>query len=713
MPAPIHQPGAPRPLPRGALSAAGALAGFLALWAVLLAWGGPHDAATGLAVGLERLTLEAWPAWVYLASGAGWGVAVMPLLRRRGGGATPWALEAILGVAVLATLSHGLGALGLLSVPAVAWGVLVAGLAMLAWRAARAWTASRQPAAGGPGPDRWSIGLVALAGALGLAVLLAGAVQPPGWLWQSEFGGYDVLSYHLQLPREWLALGRVAPLEHNVYSFLPGYAESAFFHLGVIGGEGRLAYAAQALHAGLAVGSAAGVGLVTLAAARAAGLTVGVEPGLVAGALFLGVPWTAVTGSLAYNEMGLTLCFAGALLAGLAPGLSPGARGAAAGFLVGVACGFKPTAIFLAAPVVGLALVLTTPRGRWPGMLAWACVLGLAALGPWLIRNAAWSGNPVFPYMHGVFGPSHWAPEQFDRYADAHHFRGSMAQRVGLIALPDRADPARPGEPVHRGMLHPQFGYVFPLALAAIAALAWDGRTRRLGLAIAAALALPTLGWLVLTHVQARFLVPVLVAACPAVGLMAGGSPARARAGAAAALAVAGLSVLNFSRQREGAPNRALVGGVGLFDGGLAREALRGAAEQDQRQILEALGPEGFAALLPEAGPGAVYLLGDATPFHFRPAPLYHTTYDASPLGELMRAHPGDAAAWAEGLRRRGVRLVLWNAAEIDRLQRSGWHDPLVTNGAVASFLREHGELVREWPEQGRVLVRLREGGVP
>jgi hypothetical protein len=601
-----------------------------------------------------------------------------------------------------------------LSVPAVAWGVLLPGWAMLAWRGARAGNDAMRPPAVSR-LDAWTLTLAALAGALGLAVLLAGAVQPPGWLWQSEFGGFDVLSYHLQLPREWLALGRVVPLEHNVYSFLPGYAEAAFYHLGEIGGEGRLPYAAQALHAGLAAGSAAAVGLVTMAAARAAGLSAEPAPGMIAGVLFLSVPWTAVTGSMAYNEMGVTLCFAGALLAALRPGLTPAARGGLAGFLVGVACGFKPTAIFLAAPVVGVALLVTTPRGRWPVMLASACVLGMATLGPWLIRNATAGGNPVFPYLRGVFGPAHWAPEQFDRFADAHHFHGSVVDRVRLIVLPDRADPARPGEPVHRGMLHPQFGCVFPLALAAIGFLAWDRTTRRLGVMLAAGVALPALAWLALTHVQARFLVPVLVTACPAVGLFAasGGGPARARAAAVATLAVAGLSVLNFSRQREGEPNRALVGGVGLFDGGLAREALEGASPQERRQILEALGPEGFTGLLPEIGPGAVYLLGDSTPLHFRPAPLYHTTYDASPLGGLIRERPGDPSAWAEGLRRRGVRLVLWNAAEIDRLQRLGWHDPLVTNGAVSAFLREHADPVREWSEQGRMLVRLRERGVP
>ena len=69
-----------------------------------------------------------------------------------------------------------------------------------------------------------------------LALLLVAASSPPGWLWDSEGRGYDALEYHLQLPQEWLRMGRLAPLEHNVYSFLPGYIEAAFYHLAVATG---------------------------------------------------------------------------------------------------------------------------------------------------------------------------------------------------------------------------------------------------------------------------------------------------------------------------------------------------------------------------------------------------------------------------------------------------------------------------------------------
>ena len=88
----------------------------------------------------------------------------------------------------------------------------------------------------------------------------------PAPLWGSEFGGYDVLEYHLELPQEWLAAGRLSPLDHNAYSYLPSYLEAASMHLGamtlapkatatggaygLIAGEGYRLMACQFLHAG-------------------------------------------------------------------------------------------------------------------------------------------------------------------------------------------------------------------------------------------------------------------------------------------------------------------------------------------------------------------------------------------------------------------------------------------------------------------------------
>ena len=104
-----------------------------------------------------------------------------------------------------------------------------------------------------------------------------------------------------------------------MYSYLPGYVESAFVHLsvlmrapvsghpmGLVAGEGFGVVSCQLLVAMMGILAAFLVGRMV------AGLFSDAEEshkrGLVAGiagVLFLSTPWVMVTGSLAYNEMGM------------------------------------------------------------------------------------------------------------------------------------------------------------------------------------------------------------------------------------------------------------------------------------------------------------------------------------------------------------------------------------------------------------------------
>src|SRR5690606_22148703 len=94
----------------------------------------------------------------------------------------------------------------------------------------------------------------------GLGLLLVAACCPPGSIWRTEAFGYDVMSYHLQVPREWLAAGGMVELEHNVYSYFPGLFEAGFLHLSAMHGSVRGAiYSCQLLHVTTALLAAAGV----------------------------------------------------------------------------------------------------------------------------------------------------------------------------------------------------------------------------------------------------------------------------------------------------------------------------------------------------------------------------------------------------------------------------------------------------------------------
>jgi hypothetical protein len=704
----------------------------------------------GMAVGALLLKLGAvWPAAVYLAAGYGLGWPVVRMLRATGrrrlcgadqcGGTQPERgarekgrealvrlseqsltsgtgrgdsapIQAAAGLAVIFSLSEVLGALGLLNAP-TAIGVCVVGVALLVCQMVLGLRAGAR--AGVPGLA-WMLACPAL------AVLLVASLMPPGWLWASEYGGFDALSYHLQLPQEWLAAGRIAPVEHNVYSYLPGYIEAAFAHLGwmtlapergLLAGDGWRLLACQALHAGLTLIAA----WLTARATQRLAMNLGAEEriarwsGAIAGCVALATPWAVVTGSLAYNEAGVNAMLAGALLVGAQPGLRGSVRGGLVGLLVGVACGFKPTALMFAGVPAGAVMVLGCGVGAEGRKAARAAVVvgavvGLLALSPWLVRNWAHGGNPVFPFATEVFGAAHWTPEQVQRYGAAHSGAADRAHMLRLLVWDNpNAAPGAPAVERFRGLANPQWGLasVF-VALALIPLIADARRGRGVGLVLLLVLSTQLACWLGMTHMQSRFLLPLLPVGAMAIGLglarlrtLADARP-DGRAGVAllAGLVVAvqtGFLLVAYTGQRGGGPGEALPIFPEFFTG------LQSQAPEDSSP--------GWCNLTASEG-ARVYLVGDSTPLYYGPHVVYHTTYDASPLGELMRAHPDDPAAWVAGLRERGITWLLVNESELRRLAASGWYDPGVTAESVHRFVERLGGPEFAWPD-GRYAVRL------
>src|SRR5690606_36554314 len=103
-----------------------------------------------------------------------------------------------------------------------------------------------------------------------------------------------------------------------------------------------------------------------------------------------------------------------------------------------------------------------------------------------------------------------------------------------------------------------------------------------------------------------------------------------------------------------------------------------------------------------------ILLVGDATPFYLQRPLVYATTWDAHPLADAMRRHPGDPDAWTRELHDAGVRWVLAAPGELARLAASGWTDPLLTPERVAGWCDTLGEPVRVWPDHAGALYRLR-----
>lgn len=687
-----------------------ALLGLVLSVLAVLTIGGGADPLDGLGWVLTSAVYAGLPAGLYLAAALGYGRLIGRAVMREAEASAAWrATERAIGLGFLLTASHGLGALGLLT-PMTAIGVCALGVAALVHGRFK-----RKPPRTASRAD-WRTAVFLWAALPAIGALLVAASCAPGVLWNSEYGGYDALSYHLPIVQEWIALGRTEPLQHNVYSFLPGYVESAFFHVavmtdapgpgggeawGLIAGDGWRVLGAQWLHAGITLLAAWIVAGLASGLGERAGLDEARRrlAGGVTGGLVVATPWVVVVGSLAYNEMAVVALGAGALAAAMLDGVRAMLRGAIVGGLVAAACGAKPTAIFMVAPVAGVLMLALAPRRAWPALITGGALAGVLMLAPWMLRNAAHGGNPVFPHASDIFGTAHWTTEQAARFARGHAFEGSALDRLRLALWtnPDAGPTARAVQRF-RGLTNPQWGGLFLVTAAAAAwGLTRHGGCRRMTALLVFGLGLQLLAWLTMTHIQSRFLLPCLVTAAPLVGLACGGVGRRRVAIGAGGLVICAQMLATlwiWSVQAGGYPAARMIAGVRLFTG--------------EPFVPEVHQHTPSAVTNRITGGATVYLLGGATPLYFAAPVVYHTTWDTAPLGELMRANPSDPEAWAAALRERGVAYVLADFGELDRLRASGWYDELLTPEAAMAWLDVVAEPVAGWPEQGQMLYRLR-----
>ena len=240
------------------------------------------------------------------------------------------------------------------------------------------------------------------------------------WLWPGFFAAlallplplallpelnFDALRVHLWIARELARTGATPSDLSNWAVYVPETAGVWFGAAFLAGGEiaAKLAQYALGLLAGLLL-------------ARWGNDRLGRPWGWAAGALFLGLPVIAWLMGTAYMDLALVL-FLLASLVGLDEWGRSGRAGwlAAAGLLFGCGLASKYHALVWAPFLAGAALALGRRRNlSWLRCLGAAVLLlglGLALLAPWLARNWALTGNPVFPvplpgfqspYMNGA-----------------------------------------------------------------------------------------------------------------------------------------------------------------------------------------------------------------------------------------------------------------------------------------------------------------------
>jgi len=674
--------------------------------------------------------------WLLAAAGLG-----LSLRRLHIGPAGNLPVTLALGAALLLTVTNLLARCGVLSAGngLVAWSLIVA---CIAGGGLALFTKLKQtPRSSGPSPTLRTLHLpgagACAAMALGIAALLWAAHASPGWLWRSEFGGYDVLSYHLQLPAEWRALGIVRGMEHNVYAFLPSFMETAFLHLMVLGGDvHHAAIPAQMLHASIVLIAAASL-------ANTAKKLGGAGAQWIPPALMMGTPWVIVCGSMAYNEGVLLLAVSAGMsvivqtrpLSASDSGDTPLTRDACSasrwrttwiplGLLTGAACGAKPTALFLVGVPLATALLLMHPMR--PIMLLRCAGIGGAVavlpLLPWLIQNAAVCGNPVFPFATGFFGTGHWSDDQVERWRAAHHVEPSLRSIFNQF-LRQGIGPAPSGstEPwLAQWSILPLLGLAG--AICAIRPMAGQPWRMHPPAVLALMVLVQLCGWMLLTHQQARFLVP----AAPLLALLAmfivpagvrhpsptATTPPRRTliAGLTAALLIAWatLPVIILRGEGGGRPLDA-VAAAAVMNGSAVAEFLAenpGLDDETRRDLARAGGPPYWIRfMLPPDS--RVLCVGWATPFYLpTTGTAYRTVWDRGPWSDAYDDVGGDAQAMRRRLSAEGWTHLLIDMTMLHVWERSGWSDPSWSPHHVRTIVESSMEEVID-DDRGARLFRI------
>jgi hypothetical protein len=724
-----HDIGVPRPTDtiRHLAIACGAMALFVGgVW--IAVQGGFALPAPGKFAAVISIVLDSLPTLAALAAGViGLGLPVRFYLARSS--RHPHLIQCGGGLAVLLLGDWALACLGLLN-GYTAWGLCAAGALLLGRQAAgagrelfdvRHW----------PNPP-WTL----LAGLPLLGLYLAACTCPPGSMWLNEANGFDVLSYHLQLPRQWLEAGRMTGLHHNVYSYLPNLVEAGSMQaLALRRGALTWVYTAQFFHAGMAMLAASVIGsFVSRCVGRAAGVAAAVA--------FLALPWALITGTLAYDEMA-ALTFGALALVVLFDGIGSTARGA---LLAGLLCGASLLAklscgILIAPPVAAIALLgLNREAGaviedgsgpRVSRTQLWACrsfsltgcvVLGVAViLTPYLVRNACWTGNPVFPFATGLLGRGHWSADSAARWQAVHqpaagaaesleHLLDRVVTSTGFGAvggsLRQLGTPAQESRDIARFDFQGGVPVLWLGALAGAAILyAWRPR-RRLALAMLLMLTIQVVIWLLCTHQQSRFLLPAAIPACILLGVGAGR-----------------LEQLLRYRSRIVYPGVVLlVTGALVITSFLVYLGQTRRWDMERREWIYLPTATPIASLEPHIPPPdlaagrfeapgdhvlnsipdlkRVLLIADTQSLLYIRVPMaYNITFDSCVLGDLIRAHGTDPRALARGLREMGFSHLWVNWSELHRLTQTRYgYDPAVTPATVAGIVRSWREYYRAPP---------------
>lgn len=244
---------------------------------------------------------------------------------------------------------------------------------------------------------------------------------------------HDDAAYHLALPKLYLAANGFVPLPFNHYANMP-HAIEVLYAFAFAGG-GFLA--AKVL--GLALAGWTLLGLGALVRPK-----LGVAGWGMAAVLYLVAPNVIWHLGLAYVEIALGLWLLAALCAVLSFERTRSRADAwLVGLFLGAALASKYTGWLFAAPIglVAAALSLRPSAGgaRQIRTAAEMAAIALASVAPWLVKNAMYTGNPIYPNLYNWFGGTNWSEAQALHLARSMAFAGGEeGGAASLLQLPLR-----------------------------------------------------------------------------------------------------------------------------------------------------------------------------------------------------------------------------------------------------------------------------------
>lgn len=600
-----------RPGSQSSLTALQVVAGLALLIVTILFYAqnaAPTVAAVILTDGVVAL------AWIAAATLLGGGI--LRLCRISAEPLLFWTTSAGIGLGLFSLLMLGLGLVGWVSRGAVFSLMIVGsvGGGGIVWRRRDRVTRYALP----PDQSRWLFVLTAPF----LAITLVGACLPAMFHWKpGDPHPYDVVSYHLQVPREWYELGRIVPLAQNVFSYFPFNSEmhdlaAMYLQGGPVAGM----YTSQFLSVGFSILLL----LAIYAAAPSGDSRIGRIPAVV---LTASLPWVVMLGCVAYVES-LLMLFTALSLAWATRAVRSGTAAVVpslviSGIFAGFAAGTKIIAVPMLIVALPIAIVLsafirrTAESIRMKRLIPGCGAFVLAAtltVSPWLVRNLIWTGNPMFPVAMSTLGHGNFSPQQVERFRTAHTAPASMS------SVPSRF--AAFGTEILASW---QFGLIlFPLAIAAAVQ-----RRKRIETWVCIILLIGMAGvWIFATHLMGRFFVIAIPIASILIARIDWG---RARAAGITMVAIfAGISFWNVHIRFADVAGYGRNGLFGLLD--------------FRPLLAEELGP------VIDRSTGAVVLAGDAKAFLY-PIPMprlrYRVVFNLDFAGIDVTSPRQTLGAWA------------------------------------------------------------------